>query len=316
MHIPLVKAVDAKAARKLEALLALHDVKGFDFEDHVMREYKEPDTATHLSGVTDYTRSGVSGIEGQLEPYLSGRDGVETRYMDVRGYTIPGDQEILPPKHGRDVRLTIDMKIQAVVEEELDAGMEEFGCKKGSIVVMDPHTGQVLAMASRPHFNLNNREKMNENGFNYAIQAANETGSTVKIIAGAAALDQNLTTYDTVFDTGWGPIKEKGFKVDDDYHYGDMPFWKIYTKSSNKGTWLLAKLGGIYEGMKRFYDYADRFGYGKKTGIRLIGESKGTLGNTGKPIDFSRGAFGYVLTASPIQIAGAYSVLANGFIKR
>ena len=307
-HVLVTKGIEFKAARKLEKLLKEHNVKGFDFQDYVRREYREPWMATHLVGFSDHEHQGKAGVEGQLNRYLSGRDGKETRFLDVRGYVIPGDQQILPPKHGRDVRLTLDMRIQAIVEEELDAGMKLNQAQKGAIVVMDPHTGEVLAMASRPHYNLNNKEDIVKNGFNYAIQASNETGSTVKIIATAAAMNEGLANYDTEVNCGWGILQERGFTVKDHHPYGMLALWQVLQKSSNTGAWQFAKMIGS----KKFYEYATRFGYGRRTGIRLVGESKGHTGNTGNTMDFSRCTYGYVLTASPLQIATAYCVIANG----
>jgi len=308
MHVLVTKDVDFQAARKLEKLLTENWVLGFDFKDSVRREYKEPMMATHLVGIANHERKGVSGVEGQLNRYLEGRDGRETRYTDVRGMTISGDDETLPPKHGRDVRLTLDMKIQAVVEEELQKAMELNQCDRGAVVVMDPYTGEVLAMASRPHFNLNNREDMQANGFNYAVQAANETGSTIKIIATSAALNEGIATYDTEVDCGWGILSERGFTVKDHHNYGMLALWQVLQKSSNTGAWQFAKLVG----REKFFEYAGKFGYGHKSGIRLVGESKGRLGDTDNMMDFSRCSYGYVLTASPLQITAAYCVIANG----
>ena len=310
MHVLITKGVEFKGARKLQKLLSEHYIKGFDFQDYVRREYNEPMLATHLTGFADYERKGKAGVEGKLEGFLAGRDGHEVRFLDVRGETIPGDQEVLPPKHGRDVRLTLDMKIQAVVEEELDLAMEKYKCAKGAIVIMDPHTGEVLAMASRPHYNLSNREKVVKNGFNYAIQAANETGSTIKIVATSGAINEGKANMDTIVDCGWGTKVESAynFTLKEKYGRGKIPLWQVLQKSCNIGAWEFAKMIG----RKRFFEYAKDFGYGVRTGIQLVGETKGGARDSGNMRDFASCSYGYVITASPLQIAAAYSVIANG----
>lgn len=310
MHVLVTKGIEFEAARKLQKLLAEHYIKGFDFQDHVRRECNEPMSATHLVGYSNYERKGQAGVEGQLEGFLAGKDGYETRYLDVRGETIPGDQEVMPPKHGRDVRLTIDMRVQSVVEEELDLAMEKYKCDKGAIVIMDPHSGEVLAMASRPHYNLNNREKVVENGFNYAIQASNETGSTIKIVATSAAINEGKANINTIVDCGWGTKKEPAYNfiLKEKYGRGKIPLWKVLQKSCNIGAWEFAKMVG----RDRFFEYAKAFGYGVRTGIQLVGESKGSAKNSGNMREFASCSYGYMITASPLQIAAAYSVIANG----
>lgn len=310
MHVRVRKGLDFKAARKLEELLKEHGVKGFDFQDHVRREYREPWMATHTIGVVNHERKGVVGIEGKLDSYLKGRDGSETRYLDARGYTIPGDQETLPPQHGRDVRLTIDMRIQSIIEEEIDKGMEFYQGERASIIVLDPHTGDILAMASRPHYNLNTREGMKDSGFNFAIQAQNETGSTIKIVALAAALNEGVCKYDTPIDCGWGVITGPGLKppVRDHHPYGVLPFWKVLQKSSNTGTY---RIGTMVEKTK-YFEYLSALGYGKKTGIQLMGEAKGKASYRSNEREFASCTYGYMVSASPLQIATAYAVIANG----
>lgn len=310
MHVKAKKGLNYTAAKKLEELLDLHGVKGFDFHDYVRREYPEPLMATHIVGVVNHERKGISGIEGKMDDYLKGRDGRETKFLDARGYSIAGDQETLPPQHGRDIRLTIDMRVQSIIEEELDEGMEYYDCDRGSVIVMDPNTGEILAMASRPHYNLNTKEGMRSGEFNFAIQAQNETGSTIKIVALSGALNEKVYNYETSVDCGYGIIKGPGLTppVKDHYPYGTIPFWKVMQKSSNTGTYrIAAKLGKA-----NFYEYLSKFGYGKRTGIQLVGEAKGKADHRSKEREFASSTYGYMVSASPIQVATAYSVVANG----
>ncbi|MDB9741747.1 penicillin-binding protein 2 [Akkermansiaceae bacterium] len=309
-HVLAKKGLSYKAAKKFEELVNLNGIKGFDLRDSVRREYKEPLMATHIVGVVNHKRNGVSGIEGKLNSYLRGRDGSETRYLDPRGYSIAGEEEVLPPQHGTHVRLTIDMRLQAIVEEELEWGMDQFECQRGSVVLMDPNSGEVLAMASRPHYNLATMEGMRQAEFNFAIQAQNETGSTIKIIALAGALNENVYNYRSPVDCGWGIIRGPGLSppVKDHHPYGTLEFWKVLQKSSNTGTYRIAKSLG----QKKFYDYLEKFGYGKKTGIELVGEVSGKADRRDNEREFASSTYGYMVSASPIQIAAAYSVIANG----
>ena len=229
-------------------------------------------------------------------------------YRDARGLVVPGNSGSLkPPRAGLNVKLTIDMGIQAIVEEELDAGLAEFESVRGAVVLMDPKTGEILAMASRPHFDLNRKENVAENGYNYAIQAIYEPGSTIKIVATSGALNEGLVTPQTSVFCHNGYYNSGGVELKDDHPAGSLTFEGVLQKSNNIGTFSL----GRQLGAKRFYEYLHRYGFGKKTGIQLSGESAGIARDTGNVMDFSRACFGYAANVTPLQLACAYSVIAG-----
>lgn len=318
--LAIAKDLPEDLADQLRDEVDSHWIQGFEFENSIKRWYTAPDLATHLIGFTGevekpddegkpHTRVlGLFGIEASMEDFLAGRDGSREHFRDARGLIVPGNAESLkPPRAGLNVKLTLDMGVQAIVEEELDAGLTEYQSKKGAVILMDPKTGEVLAMASRPQFDLNRKENIAENGFNYAIQTIYEPGSTIKIVATAGALNEGLVTPQTSIFCHNGFYQGKGFIVKDDHPASSLSLEGVLAKSNNNGAYSL----GRQLGSKRFYDYLHDFGFGKKTGIQLSGESSGTARNTGNEADFSRACFGYATNVTPLQLACAYSAIAS-----
>jgi cell division protein FtsI/penicillin-binding protein 2 len=316
---PIAKEIPDDIAEGLRDIVDQNYIQGIAFENSIKRWYTNPNLATHLSGFTGevqektddgktaYRMAGRFGIESTQEEFLAGRDGRREHRRDSRGMIIPGKaNSLLPPRAGLNVKLTIDLGIQAIVEEELDAGLAEYQSKRGAVIVMDPKTGEVLAMASRPHFNLNDKRDLQENSFNYAIQAKYEPGSTIKIIAAAAALEEGLVKPTTVIHCPQ-VLQESKFSVKDDHSSGMLSVDQIIQKSNNVGCWKMAKQLGV----KRYYGYVHGFGFGERSGIQLSGENPGTANVPTLPIDFSRSAYGYFIGVTPIQMAAAYSVIAG-----
>ncbi len=318
--IPIAKDLPEDIADSLREEIDRHWIQGFEFENSIKRWYTAPNLATHLTGFTGEVEKkdevgkphtkvlGLFGIESSMEAFLAGRDGSREHYRDARGLVMPGNSGSLkPPRAGLNVKLTIDMGIQSIVEEELDAGLAEFESVKGAVILMDPKTGEILAMASRPHFDLNRKENIAENGYNYAIQAIYEPGSTIKIVATAGALNEGLVTPQTSIFCHNGYYNSGGVELKDDHPAGSLTFEGVLQKSNNIGTFSL----GRQLGSKRFYQYLHHFGFGKKTGIQLSGESSGIARDTGNVMDFSRACFGYASNVTPLQLACAYSVIAS-----
>ena len=318
--LPIAKDIPEDLADQLREEVGSHWIQGFEFEDSIKRWYTASDLATHLIGfcgeVEDTDEDGKThvrvlgrfGVEATMQEFLAGRDGSREQFRDARGLVVPGNAESLkPPRAGLNVKLTLDMGIQAIVEEELDAGLKEFEVQKGTVILMNPKTGEILAMASRPQFDLNRRENIAENGFNYAIQTIYEPGSTIKIISAAGALNEGLVTPQTSIFCHNGFYQGKGFVVRDDHPASSLSVEGVIQKSNNNGAYSL----GRQLGSKRFYQYLHDFGFGKKTGIQLSGEGSGTARNTGNEADFSRACFGYATNVTPLQLACAYSVIAS-----
>jgi cell division protein FtsI/penicillin-binding protein 2 len=318
--LPIAKDIPEDVADSLRDEIETHKIQGFEFENSIKRWYTSPNLATHLTGFTGEVEAtneegkthvrvlGRFGIESSMEAFLAGRDGSREHFRDAHGLVVPGNSGSLkPPRAGLNVQLTIDMGIQAIVEEELDAGLAEYVAKKGAVILMDPKTGEILAMASRPHFDLNHKQNIAENGYNYAIQTIYEPGSTIKIVAAAGALNEGLVTPQTSIFCHNGFYQGRGFIVKDDHPAGSLSFEGVLQKSNNNGAYSL----GRQLGSKRFYQYLRDFGFGKKTGIQLSGESSGIARNTGNEADFSRACFGYATNVTPLQLASAYSVIAS-----
>jgi cell division protein FtsI/penicillin-binding protein 2 len=318
--VPIVRDLPEDVAERVRESIRSHWIQGFEFENSIKRWYTAPTLATHLigytgevattdeDGTTRHETKGRFGIEAAMEEYLAGRDGWRTHQRDIRGLLVPGDAEsLMPPRPGLNVRLTIDIGLQAIVEEELDAGLAEFKSARGAVIILEPTTGDILAMASRPHFDLNRRHNIATNGFNYAIQAIYEPGSTFKIIPTAAAIDAGLVTTRTSIYCNNGLLHEGAIRVPDHHPYGYLTVEGILQKSSNIGSYKLAR----QLGPARFFDYSRRFGFGARTGIQLGGESRGVVRNSGNAVDFSRVSYGYALNVTPLQMASAYNALAN-----
>ena len=318
--VPLIKDLPEDVAENLRQMVAENWIEGFAFQNSIKRWYTTPNRATHLMGYIseiqetgedgqpEYRMVGRFGVERTMESFLAGRDGWRKHSRDARGLLLPGDESsLLPPRAGLNVQLTIDMGLQSIVEEELEKGLKEFNSKKGAVVLLDPKTGELLAMASRPHFNLNKRDKIVEHGYNYALQAVYEPGSTIKMVAAAGALDQGLVSPSTIIHCHWGNYRNGPVVVKDAYPKGDLSFTEILKKSNNVGTYKM----GLMLGPNRFYRYLSDFGFGQKTGIALSGESAGLARNTGNPVDFSRATFGYATNVTPLQLTAAYGAIAS-----
>jgi cell division protein FtsI/penicillin-binding protein 2 len=316
----LVKDLKADAAEGVRDLIAKHWLEGFFMRESSKRWYTSPDLATHVIGytgeigVTDemggraFRQVGKFGIESTLEDYLAGSDGWQEHRRAPNGARIPGDSSSLkPPRSGLNVQLTLDMGAQAIVEEELDAGLKEFQSERGCVIVMDPNTGEILAMASRPHFNLNLLKDLDKNAANFALQANYEPGSTIKIVAAAGAINERLVSPQTSIFCHNGLYQQGKVRVPDHHPYGYLTVEGVLAKSSNIGAYKL----GLQLGSKRFYDYMGRWGFGVKTGIQLSGESRGVVRDTGNAVDFSRATYGYALAVTPLQMASAYGVIAG-----
>ena len=318
--VPVAKDLPEDVADNLRDSVDEHWIQGFEFQNSIKRWYTAPNLATHIIGFTGETEekdengktetkvTGRFGIEASMQEYLAGRDGWREHCRDARGLVVPGNSASLkPPRAGLNVQLTIDMGLQAIVEEEMDACLQEFESVRGAVVLMDPKTGGILAMASRPHFDLNRKENVAENNFNFAIQAIYEPGSTFKIIATGGVINERLATpFTTVFCHN-GVFTEGKIRVPDHHPYGNLTLEGVLVKSSNIGAYKFARQLGV----KRFYEYTHQWGFGRKTGIQLSHESSGIVRNTENAVDFSRASYGYALNVTPLQMACAYSVIGG-----
>ncbi len=318
--VAVAKDLPEDVADRLREAVQHNWIQGFEFQNSIKRWYTAPNLATHLIGFTGEIEEaceggktktrviGRFGVESSMEEYLAGRDGWREHSRDARGLLVPGTSaSLLPPRAGLNVQLTLDMGLQAIVEEEMDASLREYESFCGAVILMDPKNGEILAMASRPHFDLNQKDNIATNGFNFAIQAIYEPGSTFKMVPTCGVLNEGLAGPFTTVFCHHGQYLDGKIRVPDHFPYGNLTLQGVLVKSSNIGAYKFARQLGT----KRFFEYAHNFGFGTKTGILLSGESSGIVRNTGNAVDFSRAAYGYALNVTPLQMACAYAAIAG-----
>jgi len=310
----IISDIAPDLAYRLKELIDKKNIKGFRFDENMKRFYKSPTLLTHLLGYEGTTADsdlerGISGIEAAYEEHLAGRHGYKKEMRDLSGEVMPAYKgSILAPINGNNVQLTVDMGIQAIVDEQLDLAVDEFYPELATIIVMNPRNGDILGFASRPHYNLNTRENIVKNGYNFGVQGQYEPGSTFKTMAVAAAVNEGLKTIDSKVFCHNGYYREGKVWVRDDYPKGYLPVWGILQKSNNIGTYMLVKQLGY----DRYMKYVTDCGFGEKTGLGVGSESSGTVRDHKNMFDLSRNSFGYGLNVTPLQIANFYCIIANG----
>ncbi len=303
----LSKNMSETEARYIERILDEHYVFGFDFKKHLTRHYPSPTLATHLIGFTrDY--QGMAGLEKRFNEQLSGVDGFHKRRSNPNNLSIYSeDEEIQQPVPGLNIVLSLDASLQSIVEEELEVGLAYAEAAKGCAILIQPETGEILAMASRPHYNLNTKEGIAEGSQNYIFKTALEPGSTIKVLTAAAGLNEGHITTRTGINCENGYFKDNGAVVKDDHPKGRLTVTEILAQSNNIGTYKI----GRQVGKNRFFHYLDLFGLGGPTLLNWKGEvpTKGKIGASKQ--DFASATFGYAISVTPMHMAIAYSAIAN-----
>ena len=313
-YIVLQRELPEAEARSLEEILRKNKLRGVWCERDSVRVYPNGALLCHVVGFTNFDRRGIQGVEASMEQYLRGEDGYRYIEHDARGREIVlyrGTER--PPRHGYEVHLTIDLHLQTIVEDELDAAMREYRPEKATIILMRPQTGEILAMANRPNFDLNLRSEANpEQMKNRAIIDMMEPGSTFKIVTAASAINERKVRLDSmifcengVWNIGGRPLHDHGHKG-----YGDLSVQDILVHSSNIGAAKLA----ILLGEQKFYEYIRRFGFGDRTGIELPGEIGGLVHapRSWSKISITRIPMGQEVAVTPLQMIVAMATIANG----
>ncbi len=290
------------------------DLRGVYLVKESKRYYPYGTMLSHAIGYVGIDNQGLSGIELQYDKELTGVDGAIKYYSDAKGNTLDLSQVYVAPTSGNNVNLTIDINIQQSVERELDNIVDMFAPDMALALVMDPNTGEILAMSSRPNYDSNHYSDytLEELSRNLPIWASYEPGSTFKIITTSAAIEEGVVDLekDTFYDTGSvmvggariGCWKAKG--------HGFQTFLQVLENSCNPG---FVELGNRL-GKERLFSYLDKFGFGQKTGIDLNGEAKGIifdLDRVGK-LELATTAFGQGVSVTPIQQVTAVSAVVNG----
>lgn len=279
----------------------------------VQREYRRfypaGEVAGHLLGFTDIDDVGLEGLELAYESWLRGRPGAKRVMRDRFGRVIGDVEQIREPRPGRDLALSIDRRLQYVAYRELKRAVSANGARGGSLVLMDAYTGEVLAMVNQPAFNPNNRRQMAGGAHrNRAMTDAYEPGSTVKPFTVAAALESGEFRPDTVLNTHPGTMRVAGHTVRDIRDFGRIDLNTLISKSSNVGAAKLA----LELPEDAVWGTLLRLGFGRQVGSGFPGEAGGSVAEVPprSPVDRATLAFGYGLSATPLQLARAYAVIA------
>lgn len=274
------------------------------------RFYPEGEVTAHVLGFTNIDDQGQEGLELTYDEWLAGSYGEKKVIKNLRGQTIKNLREVKPAKAGNNLQLSIDVRLQYLAYRELKAKMQQVDAKSGSVVMLDSHTGEVLAMVNQPSFNPNNRNGAQASQRrNRAVTDLFEPGSTVKPMTVVAALDSGKYTPQTKINTSPGHIRVGRKTLLDPVNYGEIDLTKIITKSSQVGITKVALT--LDEDL--LAQTFQRFGLGRSTGIEFPGERSGYLpvADGWSPIEHATFAFGYGVSVTPIQLAQAYAIFAN-----
>jgi cell division protein FtsI (penicillin-binding protein 3) len=284
-------------------------LKGIYLQKENQRFYPKRDLAAHVLGFVDLDEKGLGGIEYELDHQIRGRSEKIVVMADARQRWFDGGEA--QRESGADVLLTLDEKIQYITERELDAAIAQTHSIAGTAMVMNPNTGEILALANWPKFNPNKAsDAPAEARMDRAVSALYEPGSTFKLVTLAAAFNEGITRPDEVFDCENGSVLVAGHRIHDHKPFGLLNVAQILAESSDVGAIKIA----LRLQAPRFYDYIRAFGFGTPTGVDLPGESKGLV----RPLDnwgsFSIGSIsmGQEIGVTPIQLIAAVSAIANG----
>ncbi len=282
---------------------------------HAQREYRRyyplGPVAAHVVGVTDIDDRGLEGLERRFDPVLSGEAGLNRIVRDRRGRVVERVQRIEAVRHGADLDTSIDARVQYATRRALAASVNEFRGAGASAVVLDARSGEILAMVNVPDYNPNRRDRSTGAALrNRAVTDLLEPGSTIKPFTVAMALQSGRFDVDTVIDTSGGRYRVGGHTIHDVHDYGKLTVSRVIVKSSNIGA---AKIAMEFPPLLLYHTLRD-VGFGAPTGVELPGERSGNLPQRKRwrPIEHATLSYGYGLSATPVQIAQAYAVLANG----
>ena len=276
------------------------------------------DTGASLLGITGAENTGLAGIEASQNEILQGKAGRAIFERDTTGEPIPfGTHVTEDPEQGRDLILTIDRYLQQLVERELDAAVKEHRARGGTIIIMDPNSGEVLAQATTPRLKFSTLDLSDPNQMellkNTAVTDLYEPGSVMKVITAASAINAGAVTPETTYvDTGVIHIYETTLRNWDSRVYGEQTMTGVLQNSINTGAVTMMQ----WMGERKFVAYLDKFGFGKPTGIELQGEPGGIFRKPGdrgwSPVDAATQSFGQAISVTPIQMVTAFAAAING----
>jgi cell division protein FtsI (penicillin-binding protein 3) len=293
-------------ARRVRAL----NLPGVMIYKESRRYYPKKELAAHVLGYVGTDNAGLAGLESTYDARVRGREGRMLVQTDARQHAIVTREE-RPPTAGESLELTIDQYLQHIAERELRAGVEAHRAAGGTAVIMDPHSGEILALANWPTFNPNAFRRADETARrNRAVQDQYEPGSTFKVVTASAALEEDVILPDTPIDCSPGRIAFGSRVIDDVHPYGTLSFTDVIVKSSNVGAIKV----GLRLGPERLTRYVGRFGFGQPIAPDFRGENPGFVWNPTRldPSALASVSMGYQVAVTPIQMAAAVSAVANG----
>ncbi len=303
--VRLAKKLSPETVERIDEM----NLKGVFFEKENRRVYPQHELLANVLGWVDVDEKGMGGIEHELDKWIRGRPGRVMVMADGKRRFYDRHEAAADP--GASVVLTIDETIQYIAEKELARGMEETHAHSGTVVVQDPNSGALLAVAMSPTFDPNDYGKYSDDDrMDRAVTAAYEPGSTFKVITMAGALENGVTNPEELVDCQEGSIVVAGRLIHDHLPFGILSVRDVLAKSSDVGTIKIAlKLGA-----PRFYDTMRDFGIGQLTGIELPGENRGLLRplENWTPSSIGSLAIGQEVSVTPVQIISAISAIANG----
>jgi cell division protein FtsI/penicillin-binding protein 2 len=289
------------------------DLPGVGFTPENVRHYPMGSIAAHLLGGIRSDGVGLEGLEVKFEKTLAGQDGFKRTLRDFRGRALAVTAEdYLPAQHGQHLILTIDANIQMIAEQEMAAACEQFRAKRGEVIIMDPRSGDILALANWPTYNPQNLEDSKPDlRRNRCLTDPYEPGSTIKPFIAGPAMSWNITKPAEIWDINGPKWKTPyGRTITDVYPYTRLATWDVLVKSSNIG---MSKLGERM-GNPKLREALLNFGFGRPTGVDLPGEDPGLVRPLAKWGKYSTESIaqGYELMVTPMQIARAFCAYANG----
>ncbi len=300
----VARKADAETADRIRAM----NLRGIYFQKESKRFYPKRELAAQVLGYVGMDDEGLSGIERADDDDLRGKPGRMMISVDARRKWFGSVEK--QPDPGENVILTVDEKIQYIAERELETAMQQTHAESGTVVVENPKTGEILALANRPTFNPNlARDITPQKLKDHAVSDVYEPGSTFKLVTIAAALEEKLTRPDEVFDCQMGSIVINGMRIRDSKPHGLLSVAGILAESSDVGAIKIA----LRLGEERFYKYIRAFGFGQQTGIEVPGETRGLTKPLNRWSKVSIGAIsmGQEIGVTPLQLVGMVSTIAN-----
>src|ERR1041385_6773624 len=300
----IARRLDADVAAKITAL----NLPGINTRLEPKRFYPNGSLGAHVLGYVGLDGQGLGGVEQSYNEKISGEPGQLFQEKDASGK--PYESYEIAAKPGQTVVLTIDQSIQYLAEQALQNAVQSSHAKSGTVIVLDPRSGEILALANAPTFDPNKvAEAKPETRSNWALQNIYEPGSTFKIVAYSAAIEKKLVKPEDHIDCQMGAITVAGRLVHDHHPYGLLTISEALAKSSNVAAIKL----GLRVGDETMYDYITRFGFGSKTGIEVPGETSGIVRKVERwqPSSIGSIAMGQEVGVTPVQMVAAFGALAN-----